>query len=498
MKAPRALLGIDIGTSGLKASVFDEEGRPLASVYRAAVYLPLPPGHREQSAEQWWEDLGATLREIWGHGGVRPEQIAAVGICGFHHCPVFVRADGQPARPVMQLHDERLYASRADLEQSGVLGRIHELTGSLVSSGHFPPIYHYIATHDAEGLARTKWILLAKDYLRYRLTGRIGTEICDATGTNLIEAGQRVWSERLCAALGIAMDKLPPIAEPTEVAGEVTADAAGQTGLRTGVPVVYGGGDSHCAMLGLGCIGNGDTCLLLGTNSTLRTAFDAFVKDHKVRVWVQHHVVPECYTISASSMAGASVLHWFRENLCGDADEQEFGDLEAAAERIPVGAEGLVFLPYLYGERCPFYDPEASGAFIGLRHRHRTAHLLRAVLDGVAVNIANCFDLLEECARGHETRIEHLRLGGGGSRAGAWHRIISDALGRPIRIMNTAEAGALGAAMLAGVGVGIYKDCVEAAANAVRCVRVIDPDTGRHEQYVELKKGLNDLYQRIR
>ncbi len=498
MKEPRALLGIDIGTSGLKASVFDEQGRPLASAYRAASYLPLPPGHREQSAAQWWADLCAALREIWGQAGVHPDHIAAVGACGFHHCPVFLRANGEPARPVMQLHDERLYASRAELEQSGVLGRIHELTGSLVSAGHFPPIYHYIATHDPAGLNRTQWIMLAKDYLRYRLTGRIGTEICDATGTNLIEAGERVWSNRLCAALEVAMDKLPPIAEPTEMAGKVTAEAAEQSGLRVGTPVVYGGGDSHCAMLGLGCIGNGDTCLLLGTNSTLRTAFDAFVRDPKVRVWVQHHVVPNRYTLSASSMAGASALHWFRENVCRDADEQEFTDLETKAGKIPIGAEGLIFLPYLFGERCPFYDPEASGAFIGLRHRHLTAHLLRAVLDGVAVNIANCLDLIEECARGHDTRIDHLRLGGGGSRTETWHQIISDALGRPIRIMNTAEAGALGAALLAGVGIGIYKDCDEAVARAVRGVRVIEPDAGRHGQYVELKKRLNDLYQRMR
>ena len=494
MKTSRTLLGIDIGTSGLKAMLFNDSGTPLAGAYRPASYLPLPTGHMEQSPDQWWQSLCSVLAEIFSQPDVLPEAIAGIGICGFHHCPVFLQENGQPAIAAMLLHDERLPQSRQELSRLGVLEQIETLTQSMVSAGHFPPIFHYIATHDPEAIARSRWILLAKDYLRFRLTGEIGTEICDATGTNLIQPGQATWSQPLCQLLSVPMEILPPIGKSTDIAGKVTEAAAEQIGLPSGIPVVFGGGDSHCALLGLGGICKGDTVLLLGTNSTLRTVFEQFITQKQIKMWVQHHVIDDHYTTSASSMAGASVFNWFKQSFCNDKD---FQTLEKMAAKIAIGSDGLTFLPYLFGERCPFYDPETSGAFIGIKHWHKLEHFLRSILDGVAVNIGNCFDLIQESAQLHQTQIDHIRLGGGGSQLTLWHQIIADSLNRPIHIMNTQEAGTLGAALLAGIGVGTYANPSEAVAATVKVRHIIEPNAENHTIYLELKHKLNDLYRRI-
>ncbi|HIJ64896.1 MAG TPA: hypothetical protein HPP77_03015 [Candidatus Hydrogenedentes bacterium] len=498
MTTSKKLIGIDIGTSGLKVSAFDEAGTLLAQAYRPTEYLPLQAGHMEQSPEQWRDAMFSALQEILAGPSVAPDAVAGIGLCGFHHCPAFLQEDGRSSRPAILMHDPRLPASRDDLAAAGILDAVEQRTQSMVSAGHFPPIFHYVLQHDANAIARTRWILLAKDYLRFALTGEVATEICDATGTNLIEPGSADWSEELCRILSVPISALPAIKSPTEVAGEVTRAAAKATGLVAGTPVVYGGGDSHCALLGMGCVENGDTGLLLGTNSTLRTVFDAFVAHPEIKLWVQHHVVPEHYTVSASSMAGASVMNWFRQNLyVSDSQPPTFEEVEADAARIPVGSGGLVFLPYLYGERCPFYDPQASAAFAGIKHWHRPGHFARSVIEGVALNIANCFALIQDCAGVHNARIDRLRFAGGGSRSSLWHQVISDCLGRPIQVMNTTEAGTLGAALLAGVGIGVYTDCRAAAAAAVTEGHTIEPIEEHHAVYAELRENTNELYRRI-
>jgi len=500
VKTSDNLLGVDVGTSGLKVSVFTESGELLGQAYRASCYLPLPEEHREQRPEQWWDSFCDAAREGLARAGVGPSSIRGIGLCGFQNCPVFVDEDGSPTRPAMLLHDGRLPQSRREMAARGTLATIETLTRSMVSSAHFPPIYHYVRTRDPEAVERTRWILLAKDYLRFRLTGLIATELCDATGTNLILPGEEQWSDELCDALSVPREKLPPIAVPTELAGVVSAGAAGQCGLATGTPVAYGGGDSHCALLGLGCTQDGDLGMLLGTNATLRAVFDTPASHPLTKVWTQQHVVAGRYTVSASSMAGGSVLQWFRENfypeIVGSDRARVLSRLEELASGVPAGSDGVVFLPYIHGERAPFYDPDASGAFLGIRRRHGRHHLLRSVLEGIALNIANCHELVEECARPRGTTLSPPRLGGGGSGIPLWHQIMADCLARPIRIMSVREAGTLGAALLAGVAVGLYSDCREAVARAVRQEQVVEPRQENLALYAELRQRLNDYRRR--
>lgn len=501
MKKQRALLGIDIGTSGLKISIFSESGRLLSHTYRESKYIQYASGHREQLPEEWWNNLCSALKEILSRQGVSSDSIKGIGICGFHHCPVFLKENGKSARPVILMHDERLPQSRQDLVKRGILKKIENLTQSMVSAGHFPVIFHYIRTYDSKVLENTRWILLAKDYLRYRLTGEIGTELCDATGTNLISPGEKTWSFELCEVLSVPVKLLPHIGSSTDIAGKVTPLVAKKTGLVSGTPVVYGGGDSHCALLGLGCVNEGDTGLLLGTNSTLRTVFNRFVSHPQTKVWVQHHVVPSHYTVSASSMAGASVLNWFKENfyreLRDTKKEEPYQHLEKSAVKIPVGSDGVLFLPYIYGERSPFYNPDASGGFLGIRYWHKKEHLLRSVFEGIALHIGNCYDLIQECAKIQNVKLHPLKLGGGGSRMKLWHQIIADCLDKPINIMAVKEAGTLGAALLAGIGVGMYSDYNEAVSAVVRVEDTIEPNRRNFEIYLGLKERLNDYYRRL-
>jgi xylulokinase len=498
----RLLLGIDLGTTGLKAVVFDLEGKPLAKGFAPNQYLAAPPGWAEQDPRMWWAGCCQAIRSAFMESGASPADVVGIGVCGFHHCPVFLRDDGEPARPSIVTHDSRLGNSLADLQRSGIWGEVVSLSGSRVMIGHFPPIYHFVLRNEPKALEQTRWILLSKDYIRYKLTGRIGTDLCDATGTNLIAMPEQEWSDALCALLQVPREKLPPIGHSSQVFGSVTVEAAQATGLQAGTPVVYGGGDSHCALVGLGLVGSGEVGLLLGTNSTLRASFGGFVKHVEHSVWAQQHVVPGKYTVSASSMAGSSVLSWFKELCVEESSSQDqaaiFQELESAAANSPPGCNGLFFHPYLYGERSPFYNPEARGAFVGITHWHQRGHFVRSIMEGVAFCIANCFDAIQAIAYGRGEGVRIIRIGeSGGTRLSLWRQIIADALEFPLEVAGVVEAGCWGAALLAGVGVGEYRDVPSAVSQTVRVVSRIVPASENSALYRERRALFNATYRAL-
>jgi xylulokinase len=494
------LLGIDLGTSGLKAVVVDAEGRPLGKGLARNRYLPGQPGWAEQDPRTWWVGCCQAIQDALAQAKVSAVGIAGIGVCGFHHCPVFLDAEGEPTRPTIVTHDRRLGDSLADLAQRGVLEQVIETSGSPVMTGHFPPIYHLVRSQDPAALEKTRWILLAKDYLRFKLTGEIGTEICDASGTNLVAMPAPQWCESLCQLLGVPRGKLPPIGVSSQVAGHVTGEASRATGLVAGTPVVYGGGDSHCALVGLGVAGSGAAGLLMGTNSTLRASFDGLVKPLDQSVWIQQHVIPERFTVSASSMTGSSVLDWFTKACVGVPGEMlaNYDELESLAEGVPAGSDGLLFHPYLYGERSPFYNPEARGSFLAIRHWHGKGHLVRSVMEGVAFCIANCFDAIQSIACERNDSIAILRTGqSGGSRLPIWRQMIADAVDHPLQVIGVEEPGCLGAALLAGVGVGAYGTLQDAIAQNVRVAARILPDATNAGLYRERRAVFNDAYRAL-
>ena len=494
------LLGIDLGTTGLKAAVFDVEGALLGLGRSTNEYLAGPVGWAEQDPSTWWVGCCRAIRQAMAQSGLGPEEISGVGVCGFHHCPVFLGAGGEPARPTVVTHDRRLGGALDELQRSGVLAEIVKISGSQVVTGHFPSIYHMLQREDPGALERTRWILLAKDYLRFRLTGEIGTEICDATGTHLVAMPEQAWSETLCSLLNVPRHKLPEISRPHAVAGHVSQEAAEETGLRAGTPVVYGGGDSHCALVGLGVVGSGEAGLLLGTNSTLRASFDGLVRAREKMVWVQQHVVPGHFTASASSMAGSSVLSWFK-GVCSDSEQDDPGAyrrLDSLAATVPPGSEGLLFHPYLFGERSPFYNADAGGAFLALRHWHGKGHLVRSIMEGVAYSIANCLDAIGDLAGEQYARLATIRTGqSGGSQLPVWRQIIADVLGQPLEVVAAKEPGCLGAALLAGAGIGLLGEVETAARRIAQVESRIMPDVANADLYRGKRTLFNETYRAL-
>jgi xylulokinase len=397
-------------------------------------------------------------------------------------------------------HDRRLGAALADLQRSGLLDEIVRISGSQVVTGHFPSIYHLLQQEDPGALERTRWILLAKDYLRFRLTGEVGTEICDATGTHLVALPDQTWSEVLCSLLDVPRGKLPEIGQPSAVAGYVSPEAAQETGLRAGTPVAYGGGDSHCALVGLGVVGSGEAGLLLGTNSTLRASFDGLVRAREQMVWVQQHVVPGHYTASASSMAGSSVLSWFKD-LCTAGGPDEAGayrQLDSLAGQVPPGSDGLLFHPYLFGERSPFYNPDAGGAFLALRHWHGRGHLARSIMEGVAFSIANCLEAIRGLVPEQQNWPVTIRTGqSGGSQLPVWRQVIADVLAQPLDVVAVDEPGCLGAAVLAGVSVGLLEDVETAAQRIAHVGDRIRPDAANIDLYKNRRDLFNETYRAL-
>lgn len=477
--------------------MFDLDGTLLGLGRATNRYVASLAGWAEQEPRMWWAGCCEAVQMALAHAKVKASSVGAVGVCGFHHCPVFLDDKGSPVRPTIVTHDGRLGKTLADLEQSGILEEVVRLSGSRVVTGHFPPIYHLVRTQDPQALERTRWILLAKDYLRFQLVGQIATELCDATGTNLIAMPEQDWSADLCSLLQVPRHKLPKIGRSSQVAGHVTPEAARATGLEPGTPVVYGGGDSHCALVGLGVIGSGEAGLLLGSNSTLRASFDGPVKLLQQMVWAQQHVAPGRFTVSASSMAGSSVLSWFTQ-VCFEGEQQGptvYGELESLAASAPAGCDGLFFHPYLFGERSPFYNPEARGAFLGIRHWHGRKHLVRSIMEGVAFSIANCMDAIQAIAYQRGEQVNVLRTGkSGGSQISVWRQIITDALDQALEVVGVDEPGCLGAALLAGVGIGCYEDLESAIQGTVKITTRSTPDPTRVSLYRDLRSTFNKTY----
>lgn len=497
------LLGIDLGTTGLKVAVFDSQGRQLGRGYAANRYLPGSGQSAEQDPETWWQGSCQAVRSALEGSDITAEQIVGIGVCGFHHCPVFLNENGKPARASIVTHDPRLEGSLEDLRNNGILERISELTGSRVTTGHFPVIFHYVRTHEKQVLDASWRIVLAKDYLRYKLTGNIGTELCDATGTHLVAMPDETWSPELCGLLELPMDKLPEIGRSSQVDALLTEEAAHCTGLHPGIPVVFGGGDSHCALLGLGAVEEMQIGLLLGTNSTLRLVFRNFQKQKEPPVWIQRHVVPDRYTASASSMAGASTLSWFRDALLASDEQVQsnsigYSELDALAAAVRPGSDGLLFLPYIYGERSPFYNLKARGSFLAIGHNHGRAHFVRSVMEGVAFATANNLEVLLNLPVASGRTVASVRMGSGaGNFPETWRQILANALGRPLEVARVEEPGCLGAALLAGLGAGLYRNVAEAVAKTVRPHSVVQPEADVSSFYLERRKLFNMSYQAL-
>jgi xylulokinase len=484
LAAVSSLIGLDVGTSGARAVAIDLKGNVIAA---ASAEYPLStprPGWTEQDPEHWWAASKEVLSQVAAQLKDPP---LGLGLTGQMHGSVFLDSSDHVIRPALLWSDQRTAEEcRAITEKVGAQ-RLVEITGNPAITGFQAPKILWLRNHEPEAYARVHHVLLPKDFIRLKLTGERATDASDASGTLLLDLRRRTWSDEVLAALEIPRRWLPEVHEGPEVTGRITSGAAAATGLPPGLPVAAGGGDNAAAAVGNGIVREGLVTSSVGTSGVVFAHSETPRIDPLGRIHTFCHAVPGRYHLMGVTLSAGGSLRWWREAAGGDLDYEA---LAAEADTAPPGSEGLVFLPYLSGERTPHLDPQARGAFAGLSLRHSRAHLTRAVMEGVTYSLKDCLDLMAELGM----PIAEIRATGGGARSPLWRRMQADVFGLPVHRTRTDEGPAFGAAMLAGVAAGAYSDVFEAVALIQVQPDIDHPDAERHRLYQRYHAVYSDMY----
>ena len=468
----RALIGIDVGTTGVKALAISADGEVLARAEHGYPLSTPRAGWSEQDPGEWWRASEAALAQV-----SEGRDVAGIGLSGQMHGLVVLDADDEVIRPAILWNDQRTGEECAEIERLVGLGRLIELTGNRALTGFTAPKLLWLRRHEPDAFARIHHVLLPKDYVRLRLTGERAMDVADASGTLLLDVAERRWSETVVDALELPREWLPRLLESPEVSGRTAA----------GVPVAAGAGDQPAAALGVGIDRPGPVSVVLGTSGVVLAALPAYRADAEARVHAFCHAVPGGWQAMGVMLSAAGSLQWFHDALAPDLP---FAALVDAAAAWEPGAEGLTFLPYLAGERTPHADPDARGAFVGLELRHDRGALVRAVLEGVAFGLRDSLELLREL--GVDASVG--RVSGGGARGRLWLEIVASVLGIPLELTAVEEGSAFGAALLAGVAGGVFGDVHEAVARCVRVRETIEPDRSWVAAYDDLYPRYRSLY----
>jgi len=478
MAAEPTLVGVDVGTTGVKAIAVSPEGAVLASATRGYPLSTPRPGWSEQDPQDWWEAASAALAEVSAG-----REVVGIGLSGQMHGLVVLDAAGAVIRPAILWNDQRTAAECAEIEERVGPQRLIELTGNRALTGFTAPKLVWLRRHEPEAYARIARVMLPKDYVRLRLTGEWAIDAADASGTLLFDVARRRWSDEVLAALELPHDWFPPVLESPDLAGATVSD---------GIPVAAGAGDQPAAALGVGIDRPGPVSVVLGTSGVVLAALPGYAHDPEGRVHAFCHAVPGTWQAMGVMLSAAGSLEWLHERLAPDIS---FEALVAEAASWPAGAEGLLFAPYLAGERTPHADPDARGAFVGLQLRHDRGALVRAVLEGVAFGLRDALDAVREL--GVDASVG--RVSGGGARSDLWLEIVSSVLDIPLERTESEEGSAFGAALLGGVAGGVFADASDAVT---RCVRVgerpVEPDPALRDAYGELLERFRTLYPALR
>jgi xylulokinase len=462
------LVGIDVGTTGAKALLIDEEGRVLASeMSEYPMYTPRPQW-AEQDPEDWWQATIGALRRVIGESRADAASIAGIGLTGQMHGMVMLDSQGKVLRPCIMWNDQRTAAQCEWIMNSVGRERFLDLTLNPALPGFTAPKIIWTRENEPGLYAQAAKILLPKDYVRYRLTGEFATDVSDASGTVLLHVARRQWSQEVLQALGIPPDWMPTCVESPEITGQISPQVAELTGLRAGIPVVAGAGDQAASAVGTGVVEPGLISVTVGTSGVVFAYTEEPSRDPKGRLHTFCHAVPGKWHVMGVTLSAGGSFRWFRDTLglseksiaaLSGVDPYEI--LTAEAYSAPPGCEGLLFLPYLTGERTPYPDPNARGAFIGLTLRHDKRHMARAVLEGVSRDLG--------------IPIQQARAVGGGARSSMWCQIMADVFGIELVTINVTDSTAYGAALLAGVGVGVYGSVSEACSATIHLVERTQP-----------------------
>jgi xylulokinase len=457
-------IGLDVGTSGVKAILVAADGRVIAS--RTADYpLLIPrPGWTEQEPDAWWQASCRVLRAL---AEAAPGPIEALGLTGQMHGAVFLDGEGAVIRPAILWNDQRTAAECAEITARVGAERLRTLAGNPALTGFQAPKLLWLRHQEPAAYARLRHLLLPKDFVRFRLTGARATDASDAAGTLLLDLARRDWSDEILAALEIERGWLPRVHEGPEVTGRISAAGAAASGLPEGLPVVAGGGDNAAAAVGCGVVRPGSGFVSLGTSGVVFVATAGLQIDPSGALHAFCHAVPGRYHLMGVTLAAGGSLRWYRdviEQAAADPAADPYDRMLARAAEAPPGAEGLFFLPYLAGERTPHMDPRARGGWLGLTLAHDERHLLRALIEGVGFTLADCLALIRRLGE----QPQMLYAVGGGARSALWREILAAQLDLRLQRLTAEEGPALGAALLAAVGAGVHADVDAAVAAAAR------------------------------
>lgn len=490
------ILAHDLGTSGDKATFFSLDGKLAGSRVYAYDTAYFNGNWAEQEAEDWWKAVQETTKSLILETGISPEEIAVVSFSGQMMGCLCVDRNGNPLRKAIIWADQRAQKQAKELESKISQWDFYKIVGHRNTASYGIQKFMWIKENEPEVYEKTFKMLNAKDYITYRLTGKFYTEYSDGNSCGCLDIQKRQWSEEILKAAGIAPDKLPELKPSTFVAGGVTREAAALTGLFPGTPVVLGGGDGVTANVGTGSVAPGKTYCCMGTSAWITTTSEKPIFDEKMRIvnWV--HIVPDCYAPNGTMQSAGGAYHWVKETICKmeqyDArvhGKSPYDYMNEEIEKSPAGANGVLFLPYLMGERAPRWNPDAKGAFLGIKAENTREDILRSVLEGVTMNLSLCLDVLRT-----QIDIEEMTVIGGGAKGRVWRQMMADIYQAKILVPSVLEeASSMGGAITGGVGAGLYRD-FSISEKFLEIQEIHEPDSRASRKYKERKEVFDACY----
>lgn len=493
-----AYLGIDLGTSGTKSLVVREDGTILATATAEHPISHPHPGWSEQNPHDWWNSAVQSARSAIEQSGIKPAELQGIGLSGQMHGSVLLDREQQVLRPALLWNDQRTAAECQEIETlAGGRAALIQMVSNPSFTGFTAPKVLWVRRHEPANYERLSHVLLPKDYLRLKLTGELATEVSDASGTLFLNVVKRCWHTELLAKLKIDPSLLPRCVESDEVTGKLTAEAARLLGVNPGVPVVGGAGDQAASAVGNGIVKPGIMSATMGTSGVVFAHAEKPETHPEGKVHTMCHAVRGAWHQMGVVLSAGGSLQWFRNQFCADivaqARQQKCDPYELIMqnmEKVPAGAEGLLFTPYLTGERHPYSDPQARGCWIGLTVRHTRYHLARAVVEGITFAMRDCLEVM----RGLGVQARQIRLSGGGARSTFWRQMQADVYGQTVAQINAQEGPAFGVALLAMVGTGAYRNVPEACAATIKVTEEIQPVAEQQKKYEAVYGEYRKLY----
>ncbi len=494
MEKEKYLMGIDLGTTGVKTLLVDTKGKVRAAVTEEYPLFTPKPGWAEQNATDWWEATCRAIKKILSAQKINGNQVLGIGLTGQMHGSVFLDVKNKVIYPVLLWCDQRTQKECTQINETIGREKIFEITCNPVLTGFQAPKILWLRNNHRKIYDKVKKILLPKDYIRFCLTEEFATDVSDASGTSLFDIRNRTWSKEIIEKLQIFPEALPHSYESCEITGKITKLAGRATGLLEGTPVVAGAGDQAAGGIGNGIVEKGLVSVTLGTSGVVFAHSDKIFVDPKGRLHTFCHAVSGKWHLMGVMLSAGGSLRWFRDII----KEKSYSSITEEAKKIPPGSEGLMFLPYLTGERTPYPDPNARGVFFGLSLKHTRAHMARAVMEGVAFGLKDSIEIMKEIGLPVDSS---LVASGGGGKDALWCQIQADIFNRNMERLESEEGPAYGAALLAGTGIKVFPDIEETCKNFIKRKDVFHPDKKNikiyekyYPLYIKLYKDLKNSF----